>query len=316
MLSKTFSTPMTAETGRNQMPNQTDETEDLARRLEATGDYKVLRRLVPRQPTPTPAGYDGKFAVIIDFETTGTDATRDEIIEVAAVKFRYSNSDEIIGVADTFQSFNEPSAPIPQEITELTGITDAMVAGHKIDAAEIERFVADANIIIAHNSDFDRKFAERSWAFFEQTHWGCSMSEIEWKKHGFGGTKLAYLLADAGFFHSAHRAMDDCMAVFELLARPLPATSTTAFAVLVDRARRKTFRVWAQSSPYDLKDELKRRGYKWSDGSDGRLRSWFTDVDEDKRNAELDYLRREIYQRDVDILCRELTARERFSCRA
>jgi len=307
---------MTANTDPTDMQQQDAELEEMAAKLVASENYKVLRRLVPRQPTPTPAGYDGKFGVIIDFETTGTDHTRDEIIEVAAVKFSYSNIDEIIGVSEIFQSFNEPSAPIPAEITDLTGITDAMVAGYKIDAAAIESFVAGANIVIAHNAIFDRKFAERSWAFFEQKHWGCSMSEIDWKKHGFGGTKLAYLLADAGFFHGAHRAMDDCMAVLEILARPLPATSTTAFVVLVDRARRTTFRVWAQNSPYGLKDVLKRRGYKWSDGSDGALRSWYTDVDEDRRDAELDYLRREIYQRDVNILCRKLTARERFSCRA
>jgi DNA polymerase-3 subunit epsilon len=298
------------------MPNQTDETEDLARRLDATGDYRVLRRLVPRAPTPTPVGYDGKFGVVIDFETTGLDTTRDEVIEVAAVKFRFSRRDEITSVADTFQAFNEPSAPIPAEIVELTGISDAMVAGHKIDAAALERFVSDANIIVAHNADFDRKFAERSWAFFAQKHWGCSSSEIDWKKHGFGGAKLGYLLADAGFFHGAHRAIDDCQAVLELLARPLPTTPTTAFAVLLERARRKTFRIWAQNSPYDLKDTLKRRKYRWNDGTDGRPRSWHVDVDEDKCGAELIYLRKEIYQRDVDILCREITARERFSNRA
>ncbi len=44
--------------------------------------------------------------------------------------------------------------------------------------------------------------------------------------------------------------------------------------------------------------------------------NWYIDVDEDKRDAELDYLKREIYQRDVDILYRELTARERFSMSA
>lgn len=292
------------------------ELDEMAAKLSATGDYKVLRRLVPRQPTPTPAGYDGKIGVIIDFETTGTDPTRDEIIEVAAVKYCYSDSDEITGCADTFQSFNEPSAPIPAEITELTGISDAMVAGHKIDVAALERFVSDANIIIAHNADFDRKFAERSWAFFEQKHWGCSSSEIDWKKYGFGGAKLGYLLSDAGFFHGAHRAINDCMAVLELLARPLPKQSTTAFAMLLDRARRKTIRIWAQNSPYDLKDALKRRGYRWSDGSDGRLKSWYIDVDENKRDSELDYLKKEIYQREIDILCREITALDRFSNRA
>jgi DNA polymerase-3 subunit epsilon len=298
------------------MQNNNTETEDLIRRLEATGDYKVLRRLVPRQPAATSADYVGKTGVIVDFETTGVDATKDEIIEVAMVKFYYSDNGEITGLAGTFQSFNEPSAPIPAEITELTGITDEMVAGHKIDAAALESFVADANIVIAHNASFDRKFAERSWPLFEKTHWACSQTQIDWQKNGFGGAKLGYLLADAGYFHGAHRAIDDCHAVLRMLECSLPATSATAFASLLDRARRKTCRVWAQNSPFDLKDVLKRRGYRWSDGSDGRLKSWYIDVNETCRDSEITYLKTEIYQRETEILCREITALDLFSNRA
>jgi DNA polymerase-3 subunit epsilon len=297
------------------MQHQNNENEDLASRLEATGNYKILRRLVPRQPTPTPDGYTGKIGIIIDFETTGTDSAKDEIIEVAMVKFRYSN-DQISGVAGTFESFNQPSTPIPTNIIELTGITNEMVAGCRIDGAAIMDFVADANIVIAHNAGFDRKFAERSWDAFEHKHWACSMSEIDWRIYGFGGTKLGYLLTDSGYFHGAHRAIDDCHATLELLTRPLGATSTPAFATLVARARRKLFRIWAQNSPYELKAVLKRRGYRWNDGTNGSPRSWRIDVEEDKRNVELDYLRKEIYQRDVDIDCREITALDRFSNRA
>jgi DNA polymerase-3 subunit epsilon len=298
------------------MQHQSNVNEDLARRLEATGNYKILRRLVPRLPTATPADYSGRIGIIIDFETTGVDAAKDEIIEVAMAKFRYSDAGEITGVAGVFQSFNEPSGPIPAEVIELTGITDEMVSGYKIDSAALEAFVSDANIIIAHNAVFDRKFAERSWPLFEQKHWACSQTQIDWQKHGFGGAKLGYLLADAGYFHGAHRAIDDCHAVLQILACSLPATSTTAFASLLDRARRKTSRVWAQNSPFDLKDALKRRGYRWSDGSDGRLKSWYIDFDESNRDSELSYLKIEIYQRDIELLCREITALDRFSNRA
>jgi DNA polymerase III subunit epsilon len=298
------------------MQTQNEDAEDRARRLEATGNYKVLRRLIPRRPTPTPADRDSKVAIIVDFETTGLDAVKDEIIEVAMVKFRYSNSDQVTGVTGIFQSFNQPAAAIPAEIVELTNITDAMVAGHKIDDAALENFVADANIVIAHNAAFDRKFAERSWPLFEHKHWACSATGIEWQKYGFGGVKLPYLLMQSGFFHDAHRALDDCHATLEILVRELPDTSTTALAVLLDRARRKTFRVWAENAPFELKDELKRRRYHWNDGTDGRPRSWHIDVEESKLEAETTYLRKEIYQRDIDIACQEITALDRFSNRA
>ncbi len=299
-----------------QWSHQWSNLDDTACRLEATGDYKILRRLVPRPAMGVPAGYTGKRGVIIDLETTGLDFAKAEVIELAMVKFCYSANDEVISIAETFQSFNQPSCPIPPEITELTGITDAMVQGRSIDAAAVETFVADANVVIVHNAAFDRKFAERYWPVFAEKPWACSMTEIDWRQYGFGGTKLGYLLTDAGYFHAAHRAVDDCQAVLELLARPLPTTSTSALAMLLDRARRDTVRIWAKNSPYDRKDVLKSRGYRWSDGADRRARCWYVDVDETRRDAEIDFLRTEIYQRAVDIECRRLTARERFSTRA
>lgn len=190
-----------------------------------------------------------------------------------------------------------------------------MVQGHSIDAAAVEAFVADANVVIAHNAAFDRKFAERYWPVFADKPWACSMTEVDWRNYGFGGAKLGYSLTDAGLFHDAHRAVDDCQAVLELLARPLPATSTSAFAMLLHRARRDTVRIWAKKAPYETKEVLKSRGYRWNDGADGRDRSWSVDVDETRRNAELEFLRTEIYRRAVNIDCRKVTARERFSSR-
>jgi DNA polymerase-3 subunit epsilon len=291
------------------------ELEGLAQRLEATGSYKILRRLILRECTPVSAGNE-RHGIIIDLETTGLDRNRDEVIELGAVKFRYAEGDVVTGVSAVFQSFNQPSGAIPPEVTRLTGITDAMVAGHTIDGSALEAFVGEASVIIAHNAGFDRKFAERFWPVFAQMNWACSATEIDWKAHGFSGAKLTYLLAESGLFHDAHRAIDDCHALLEVLARPLPAISSTALAALLDRARRKSVRVWAENSPFDLKDLLKRRGYRWSDGANGTPRAWYIDVDEDRHQAELDYLRSEIYQREIDIRSQVHTARERFSVRA
>jgi DNA polymerase-3 subunit epsilon len=288
--------------------------EDMASRLEASGDYKILRRLRPRS-TGSIAAADDKVGVIIDLETTGLDHTKDEPIELGMVKFAYSAAGEITAVNDVFQAFRQPTIAIPAEVTAITGITEDLVAGHVIDEAAVAGFAAGAHIVIAHNAGFDRKFAERFWPLFADKHWACSMSEIDWKAHGLSGARLSYLLADAGLFHDAHRAIDDCHALLEILARPLGVSGETGLVALLGRARRTSVRIWAENAPFDLKDVLKKRGYRWSDGSDGSTRAWYIDVDQDDHAQEIDYLRREIYQREINLRCRILTAKERFSAR-
>jgi DNA polymerase III subunit epsilon len=245
----------------------------MAEALAKSADYRVLRRLVPREIFTSSIGQNTKTGILLDVETTGLDQQKDEIIELGMVKFDYLPDGRIASVRDVFASFNEPSAPISLEVTALTGITDEMVAGQRIDEDAVSSFVDDAVIVIAHNAGFDRKFAERYWPIFQRKAWGCSATEVEWRKHGFEGSRLGYLLNGAGFFHQAHRAVDDCHALLEILALELPTTGTSALAVLLEKARKKTVRVWAEQSPFDLKDALRRRGYRWSDGRDGRPRS-------------------------------------------
>jgi DNA polymerase-3 subunit epsilon len=232
------------------------------------------------------------------------------------VKFDYLPDGRIAGIRGVFSSFNEPLEPIPPDVIALTGITNEMVAGHRIDEEAVSSFADDAVIVIAHNAGFDRKFAERYWPIFQRKAWGCSATEIEWRKHGFEGSRLGYLLNGAGFFHQAHRAVDDCHALLEILAFELPTTGTSALAVLLERARKKTMRLWAEQSPFDLKDALKRRGYRWSDGSDGSPRSWYVDIDESKLDDEIAFLKTEIFLRDVEPRLQTLTAFDRFSIRA
>jgi DNA polymerase-3 subunit epsilon len=287
----------------------------MADTLSRSPDYRVLRRLVPRPPFVPSIRQNTKTAVLLDTETTGLDARTNELIELGMVKFDYFQDGRIAGVRDTFSAFHEPSVPIPDEVTALTGITDEMVAGHRIDGAAVEAFVDDAVIVIAHNSDFDRKFAERYWPIFEKKAWGCSATEIEWRKHSFEGAKLGYLLNGAGLFHHAHRAVDDSHALLEVLALELPPTGATALALLLETARKPTVRVWAEQSPFEFKDSLKRRGYRWSDGSDGRPKSWHIDVFETAVKAEIAFLKAEIYLRDVEPRLQTLTAFTRFSAR-
>lgn len=297
------------------MGTSVDRLEAMAAKLEASGDYRVLRRVGRRERFTAPDGTSAKVGVVLDVETTGLDPLRDEIVELGMVKFEFSPDGRVFRVLSTFEAFREPSAPIPPEITRLTGITYDMVEGKSINPLEVAGFVDDVAIVIAHNAAFDRRFCERAWPVFTLKAWACSMSEVNWHEEGFEGTKLGYLLAGCGLFHDGHRAAEDCRAVLEVLASPLSRSGETALKRLLDTARGVTVRIWADRAPYELREVLRVRGYRWSDGTDGGLRAWWIDVAEAELDAELAFLKSEIYRREFEPPMKRLTAFDRFSDR-
>src|SRR6266702_2194545 len=99
----------------------------MAEMLAQSPDYRVLRKLSPRDKFSISDGQATKTGILLDVETTGLNTAQDEVIELAMVKFTYLPDDRIAAITEIFSAFNEPSIPIPEEITELTGITDEMV---------------------------------------------------------------------------------------------------------------------------------------------------------------------------------------------
>lgn len=289
-------------------------TEDqMVEQLVQTGRYRILKRLEPRAIARVIRPEFPLRGVIVDTETTGLDYRKDEIIEIGAIGFTFDAAGNIGDVIDLYGGLQQPSIPIPADITKLTGISDEMVAGQAIDLATLERLILPADLIIAHNAPFDRPFCEIFSRIFVDKAWACSNAEIEWKARGYEGTKLGYLIGQSGYFHDGHRAVDDCFALLEVLAREGESGASTAFAELYEASKRSRVRIFAEGSPFDMKDVLKARGYRWSDGSDGRPKSWWVELDEGALESELHYLRTEIYRwPDTDPPVRRLTAFDRF----
>ena len=288
------------------------DVEAAARMLDDHNDYRVLRRVRPRAPIGRrPLRTGEQLLVLLDTETTGLDCGRHEIIELGMLAVIHDAEGVIIGVAEQFSGLREPSEPLPAEITAITGITPQMLLGQAIDINAVERFIADAHRVCCHNSRFDRGFADRFSPGFEYLPWACSLREVDWKAIGTVGMKLEHILGHFGLFHGAHRAVHDCHALLEILAQPHPAGGTI-LRHLIASCDRTTARIWAINSPFERKDDLKRRGYHWGDGSDGQPKAWWIEVDEMTLADELEFLRREIYGWDAEPIVQRLTAAERY----
>jgi DNA polymerase-3 subunit epsilon len=232
---------------------------------------------------------------------------------MAMVLFTYGIDGTLYSLEKPFSRLRQPRDPIPPAITALTGLTNEMVAGQSIDPAEVASFIEPAALIVAHNARFDRRFAERFCEAFVTRPWACSMSEVNWAEEGFEGTRLGYLAMHCGLFFDGHRAVHDCEATLEILALPLPKSGATGLARLLETARQPTCRIWAVDAPFDLKDRLKARGYRWNGDGKGQPRAWYVDVPELLQEEELRFLRQEIYGREVALPEQRITAYDRFS---
>lgn len=159
-------------------------------------------------------GFDGTF-ICFDIETTGLSAARDKITEIGAVKVENGV------ITDTFSTFANPEMPIPQKITQLTGITDDMVKDAPSQSEAVGAFLEFArdNVLVAHNAPFDTSFIAKACEDMGREYNYTSIDTVAISRAILTDIKNCKLDTVAKFLRlgdfNHHRATDDA----EMLAR-------------------------------------------------------------------------------------------------
>lgn len=273
--------------------------EDAAACLEEHDDYRVLRRMPPmRRSEAEGVRPDMLAGVAVDVETTGTDHDADVVIELALQRFWADADGRIVLTGRPRSWLEDPGRPLPADIVRLTGLTDERLRGRSIIDAEAASLIRDADFVVAHNASFDRPFVEARLPRCAGRPWVCSLREFDWRAAGFDGGRLGDLLTQNGMFFAAHRAGDDVTALLHLLDRRVDGPRTVLRS-LVDRAARPTFRISATGAPFETKDALKGRGYRWN----AAARVWSRTVSEAERERESAWVGRHVYggRREPDV---------------
>lgn len=290
--------------------------DDCIKQLEASGDYRIIRRFTPVAAYCAPNEAPKRIGIFLDTETTGLDVETDKVIELAMVPFEFDASGHIYRILPEYNGFNDPGMPIPEIAKQITGITDEMVQGQSIDIVAVKKLLSEAAIVIAHNARFDRPFCEMLLDEFKDISWACTIADVNWNEEGIEGVKLEFLAYKYGFFFEGHRATIDCQAGIEILSRPLPVSGEPVLKRLLEHARVTTVRLWAEGAPFEKKDDLKKRNYRWSAGENGKRKAWYKDLPEDQVEDEMRYLNEAIYSRKVTELPMDrFTAMMRYSSR-
>jgi len=288
--------------------------------LKVSDEFRIIRRLNFDQDTRFTGNTiaNPHIGICIDTETTGLNHAQDRIIELGMVAFEYDPlTGEISRVINRYSGFEDPKTPLSTEITAITGITDDMVRGQAFDDDKVMQIAGEASLVIAHNAGFDRPFVENRYPFFATVPWACSMTQIDWKAEMISTRVLEYLLYKFGLFINAHRALNDAEGLLGIFLETLPVSGIPVFKALLDRYDETTSKICAVGAPFDKKDVLKQRGYRWNDGSQGGCKSWWTSVPGDMERDELTWLANNIYSRGVtdSVEISRVNALDRFSIR-
>lgn len=159
-------------------------------------------------------GFDGTF-ICFDIETTGLSAARDKITEIGAVKVENGI------ITDKFSTFVNPEMPIPQKITQLTGITDEMVKDAPSQSEAVSAFLefAGDNVLVAHNAPFDTSFIAKACEDMGREYNYTSIDTVAISRAILTDIKNCKLDTVAKFLRlgefNHHRATDDA----EMLAK-------------------------------------------------------------------------------------------------
>ena len=214
-----------------------------------------------------------------DTETTGLDPKKDRITEIGLVLYDSESATPVRISGFLVQT----GAAISEEITRLTGITQEAVAEYGVPAAQaiaaVYSMVGKADYLCAHNAPFDRDFlnaeCERQGKAPLVLPWIDTRTDLPKEAYQKGkSASLKYLCADHGFLYLAHRAVNDVLAMLELLSR-------YDLDKVIKRAQTPNVNVRAVVS-FDDRQLAKERGYYWKP----ELKLWVKPLKADEVNEE------------------------------
>lgn len=228
-----------------------------------------------------------KRALIIDTETTGLDPSKHAVIEVAAIVYdldhaTYTDCFSTLLPADSNEA--EAINGIPEAVLREAGSLSLAPAD---TWGSIRQIASMADVILAHNAEFDRAFVQigtggplrrgsgEGSISGPEIPWVCTKDDIAWPKQFNQGMSLVPLALAHGLgVGSAHRAMDDAMLIARLLMRV--AEMGVDLQELIARGMRPKIRV-VSMAPFSDRETVKSYGFRWSP----ERKVWWRNMPED-----------------------------------
>ncbi len=208
----------------------------------------------------------------IDLETTGLDAAKDRIIEMACVLW---DVEEQRPVHMMSHLLDISPMTVPAEIERFTGIQNSDLEKFgvsELDALiEMDRLAVHADFLVAHNASFDRGFLYAALKRHDKPSdysWIDTVHDIPYPST-IGSKKLTYLACEHKFINPfPHRALFDVMTMMEVF-KNYPIDE-------ILRLQESPVRKLVAKVSFEEKDKAKNMGFRW----DNKSRVWYKEMKE------------------------------------
>lgn len=162
---------------------------------------------------------DYKNVLIVDTETTGLDATKSHLIELAVVLYNVPQKSVVAQCSVVFPCTTNQAEKwnhIPPTITHILTKSDVDVGINMIN-----QLATHADVVIAHNATFDQSFCAQIPALQLPSTWVCSAKNIAWPQYSLSKWPKLKELCDLYKIScdKSHRALADCHLLIQCLEK-------------------------------------------------------------------------------------------------
>lgn len=169
---------------------------------------------------------EAEFSVL-DFETTGTSARNNRVIEIGLVKIKHNK------IVDTYSTLINPGTEVPPHITNITGITTEDISDAPYFESTVNNIIdfIGTGILVAHNLNFDYAFLKNEFQLaghdIPENHTLCTLKLArklypELKSKSLGNLVKHFRIRNK----NAHRALHDAMATAKILLKMVDESKT------------------------------------------------------------------------------------------
>jgi DNA polymerase-3 subunit epsilon len=190
-------------------------------------------------------------ALIIDTETTGSDTSKDRVIEIGAVLYSVTAQSTLFQLSALYSAESNPAE-------HINGISMAAIAAAMEVTFDARRLLLDmftaSDVVVCHNGlDFDRVFLGPP---FDTKPWLDTKRDFCWPKGRPGMSLVDLALCHGIGVASAHRALTDCQLIAALFDRMTDLQGMFAVAM----RPKAMFRALVE---YDDRQLAKDAGFQW-----------------------------------------------------